>query len=185
VVSKNGMWPLFATVPGGGMLISWIDFSASASGGDLVWIKPSIKGSLLGNNLYRGGFTNGVVAVVSPLSPPGVGKRILRLGGASLGRASTYDSILDATGTTNTFVSGTTNLVLSYDIVLDAAGKAAPTNGITFAVTPATGVFTGTVPNPIAGKSAIPIAGVLLHDGSGEGFFSGSSESGQVTLQQP
>ncbi|MFO1487036.1 MAG: hypothetical protein U1F65_01025 [Verrucomicrobiota bacterium] len=155
-ISKNGVWPLFAPVSGGGLVISWIDYNATTPGGELAWIKPAIKGS----GLYTKGFTNGVTSVLSPCSAVVAGPRVLKLSGGGLSDA------------------------LSFDIALDAGGKAA-TNGVTLAVTPGTGKFTGKVPNPTAGKPALSVSGVLTSGGPGEGFFSGSTESGQVTLQQP
>ena len=154
-VSKTGVWPLFVPLPGGGEVISWIELSAGSPGGDFAWIKPSAK-----SGVYSGGFTNGVAAVVAPSVPMTAGLRSLKLSGAGLSQP------------------------LSYSIMIDAQGKAAA-NGVSLTVTPATGVFTGKVPNPTAGKPAIPINGVLQNGVAGEGFFLGTSESGKVTLQQP
>ena len=155
VISKTGVWPLFVPQGAGGMVISWIEFSSGAPGGDFAWIKPSAK-----SGLYSGGFTNGVTASLALNSPVTAGPRTLSLSGAGLGHT------------------------MSYSIVIDDKGKASA-NGVSLAVTSATGAFTGKVPNPVTGKPAIPISGVLQNGGAGEGFFLGATESGQVTLQQP
>lgn len=154
-VSKTGAWPLFVPLPGNGIVISWIELSVVDAGGDFAWIKPAAK-----SGLYPGGFTNGVTAAVglNPLMTSG--PRSLTLSGAGLSQP------------------------LSFPIVIDAKGNAS-VNGVSLAVTPTTGAFTGKVPNPVTGKPAIAINGVLQNGGGGEGFFLGTSESGKVTLEQP
>jgi hypothetical protein len=169
-LSSTGSWPLFAPLYGGqGLVLSWIGIGANAAepiSGDLFWIKPSRAKA----KYYPGGFAFTTTASGSVYAPPGKGANALTftdgsllLTGGGLGQSIT-----------NLFSLGPKNKVV----------KGSATNNLTLAFTPSTGLFQGTVQNPLQPKSkAIPFSGVVLQNqNSGSGFFTGTNQTGTVSL---
>ena len=73
-VSKDGLWPLYRSIyGGGGAVISWMQFNtnlpASDLSGQFIWIKPAG----LSTKSFPAGFTNSVEAVGSAFTPATAG----------------------------------------------------------------------------------------------------------------
>jgi hypothetical protein len=162
-LSQDGFWPLYAApYKGGGVVIGWMQFSNAASdgfNGQCVWTKPS------GAAPYAGGLTNAVTILGSnykapPLAFRSFGDSQVVFNGGGL------DSAL-----TNTVTWGLNNKVVNHG-----------PSKLSLSVTPATGLFKGTVVDPVSGKS-VPFQGVLYEKGNvGLGFFPGGEQSGAVSF---
>jgi len=159
--SASGIWPLYAPINGGGCVISWVQLTATPAGtngavsGDLVWFKPSARGTAY----YPAGFTNEVSISGSAYQAPVSGIHSLSLSGAGLAQPLTWTIQFNAG-------SKVTNL---------------STNKLNFLLTPMTGAFTASAPVPGSAKT-ITFQGVLLDGGTGAGYFLGPNQSGPVNL---
>jgi hypothetical protein len=166
-VSKQGIWPLYASLySGGGAALSWIQFASQADSdlaGQLVWVKPS--GAT--GKYYPSGFVSQVTATGSKYTPPAVGTRSLRM----------------LTGTLS-LNGGGLSQPLSFPISIDANNKvtSASTNKLTLSIVPSSGLFRGSTINPDTRK-LFNFQGALLEKANiGAGFFLGTNQSGQVFL---
>jgi len=104
-----------------------------------------------------------------PYHPPRARNRVLDLNNGD-GQVLLYGT--DVSGTlTNNFSLDANNRVTNLGA-----------NQLKLTITPATGLFHGTVANPTTGK-ALPFQGALFEDwNSGFGYFLGPSQGGQVYL---
>ena len=160
-LSKQGIWPLYATLYGGsGSILSWIQFTSqpdSDLGGQLIWLKP--RGMATAS--YRSGFTNEVEAVGSVYT--------------HLSRARSLDLIFSGGGLLAPFTNS-----LSLNSNSRVAGL--HSNGLTLNITTSSGLFRGSALNPDTGK-ALPFQGILFEKlNSGAGFFMNNNQSGEIYL---
>jgi hypothetical protein len=148
------------------VLWGWLGFTnASDVGGSVVWIKHAIKGQS-----FLAGFTLTTGAVGLRYFPPGRGTNVLGL--------------TVSTNLTLTLTGGGLARALTNQIALAANDTVKPLSNpkLSVSFTPATGAFTGSVPNPPASK-AISFKGVVFQgQGVGAGYFLGASGSGEVRL---
>src|SRR5258706_453693 len=163
-ISKQGFWPLYASLSGGkGLAISWVKFASDSQSdlsGQLVWLKPAAA-----TKYYPGGFTNTLAMSGSAYHAPTAGTRVLNLSQGTV--------VLSGGGlsqpVTNTFTLGLNNKIGS------TSGKS-----LNVTVTPATGLFRGTMLNPASGR-LVPIQGALSRKANvGMGYFLGDATSGEV-----
>jgi hypothetical protein len=167
-ISRDGEWPLFASLYAGkGLLIGWINFDSSQTNTDLNGVVSWIKLPQAGGKNYLAGFdfSDGIEAVGSlyrftngvPLVNWTDGQIILQGGNLT-------DSITNGLSISpNNAISGTNNLKLSF--------------------TTTTGLFQGSVINPATGKP-IAVKGALLQKQNiGYGYFLGTNQTGGVTLE--
>ncbi len=165
-LSKNGEWPLYVPLAGGGLLMSWVTLSSSASAdllGDTAWVKPAVAGS----KYYAGGFSFSTVLSGSRYSVPGAGTNVLGLLEAAV-----------------LFSGGNLSAPLSRDLVLDPAGKITNLKSADFTLVFAksTGLFSGRVAVPGA-RTPIAFKGAVLQkQKSGAGYFLGTNQSGSVRI---
>lgn len=165
-VSKDGQWPLFASLYAKqGLLIGWLTFDTNQPDSDVTGLVSWIKLPQPNAKLYRDGFDlDGIEAVGSLYQPVTAvpllswtdGQIVLENGGLS-------QSITNALSISNNKVSGTNKLSLAF--------------------TTATGLFHGSVIDPSTSKP-IPVNGALLQkQDAGFGYFIGTSQSGRVRLE--
>ena len=162
IVTPDGGWPFYASLySANGSILGWLDFSDPASDitGPVSWFKLAQPGKFYPagftnqNNVIgsRYKFTNGVPVL-------GFGSGEVRLANGNL-----------AGGVTNQISLSTANKVSNQS-----------SNALTVTITTASGLFKGTVVDPVTRKS-IAINGVVLQkQGYGAGVFLGTNQTGQV-----
>jgi hypothetical protein len=167
-VSKNGLWPLYASLYlGNGSLLSWLAFTNQAGSdlnGSLSWIRSSNPKA----HYYPGGFTNdfNINAVGSAYLPP-VRTNILDLAAAQLefsggDLANSFTNFLTL-GLNSTVKSGSNHLAMTF--VLSA------------------GTYYGTVKDPSSGKTW-PFRGAVLQKmNAGYGYLLGTNQSSSVVFE--
>lgn len=169
-ISQDGMWPLyFPLYRGKGSILSWVSFinrPTSNLEGNLNWIKT---GAALGK-FYPAGFSNEVALVGSRYATPASGRRILNITNAIV---SLNDGNLDA--------PFTTSATLSTRNVLTAAS--APTNQLRFRFSLSSGSFSGSFTHPSDNKKSTIRGVVLQRAKEARGFFTGTNQTGGVTIQ--
>ena len=165
-LSKQGLWPLYSPLyGGGGAVVSWIEFANqpdSDLGGPLIWIKPAGA-----HKYYPQGFTNELMSTGSSYRAPASGARALNMTEGSL--------VLSGGGLAQPLVSGLT---------LGANNRVTPAAGskLMLSLSPTTGLFKGSAFNPDTGKT-IPFQGVLFKKANiGIGYFLGADQSGEIYL---
>ena len=165
-VSKYGQWPVYVTLYGNqGSMVSWLAFSNTASGdlsGDVAWVKPPSSAKY-----YPAGFAYETTAAGSIYNPPQVGLPALSLADAELvlSGGSPLENISKPLALTQNQVS-----ILSDKLRLT--------------LTPSTGLFRGSVTDPLGAKP-LQFAGVVLQKQAlGAGYFLGAAQSGRVLLKQ-
>ncbi|HEX3717732.1 MAG TPA: peptidylprolyl isomerase [Verrucomicrobiae bacterium] len=167
-VSKDGIWPIYAPLyGGGGMILGWetnvIGTTPGSAGsvGTLVWIKPKIKGTYYTNAL-------GILA-------------------SSTG--TNYITPVNGSQYQVVFEGGTINPSLD-NILTVKAGQFVPAAGAPDKLKislSAAGVITGTIYNP-ADKKTLPIRGSFINPSvGGSGFVldtDGGADQFQILLAQ-
>lgn len=161
-LSGAGAWPLYAAAyKNSGVAIGWVQFSGAATNGfdgQCAWTKPAGAGAP-----YNDGVTNAITVQGSAYQAPkaaAIGNWQIVFSGGDL-----------SSSITNSVKWGLNNKV----------ANGGP-NPLSLSFTPATGLFKGTVVDPVTGHS-VPFQGVLLEKSNvGLGFFPGSNQSGGVTL---
>jgi trypsin-like peptidase len=165
-ISSNGEWPLYVSLYGGrGFLFGWISFGSDSNsvGGSVTWVKQQTTKS----KFYKSGFTLASGLTGSPYVRPVPGGSILSLsdGTAAFQGGDLSDSI------TNDFSLSFNNRVLNF-------GGARMT--LTFSA--GTGLFSGRLTDPSSFRQ-FPFRGVVLQNqNDGVGYFTGTSQTGEVTI---
>lgn len=165
-VSEQGLWPLMASLyGGGGMAIGWMQLNTNDLNGKFIWLK---NGGLAGKytNTYAAGITNSVWVDGSPyVAPAGTG-RVLNLTNAAVN--------LSGGGLTNAFAEG---------FALGANRRVATKdNHLRLRFTTSSGLFSGSAVNPETGGT-ISFQGVVNQKAiNGAGWFMGKQENGRVFL---
>jgi hypothetical protein len=170
VVSADGVWPLYVPLySGNGSIWSWnrfingaITFATNAS-----WINTTNPAK---TGLYRAGFTNEALSVISSAYDP-TNKPLLALTDGQV--------VLDG-GNVPTITNQIT-LASNNTITLTAAAE--NTNKLTLTINNSTGVIHGTFANPSDPRQTVNINGVLLqNETNATGYFMGSNQSGTFLL---
>ncbi|MGA2221565.1 MAG: NHL repeat-containing protein [Verrucomicrobiia bacterium] len=170
-ISKYGTGPLYVLLYGNkGSCVGWLNITNNAIESTVDWFKPPVPA----NHFYPAGFTNNVVTLLgSKYVAPAKGSPMLSLtnttgtvmltlGGGNLG-AVLSNSVMVATDNTVTILPGNvTKLTL----------KLAPKNG----------TFSGSFLPP-GTRKAVKFQGAALQlQDFGAGFFTGTNETGYVTI---
>ncbi len=166
-ISREGVWPLYASLYGGsGSVIAWVKFDAQADsdlGGSLIWTKPAGSSA----KYYPAGFTNKVWATGARHVTPASGARLIDL--------SKGNFIFSGGGLSRPFTNGVT-------LASNNKMSGAPPGKVTASLTTSTGLFKGKTVNPETGLS-VNFQGALFEKANiGVGFFLGANQSGQVYL---
>ncbi len=160
-LSRQGIWPLYASLYGGtGVALSWIQFDRAREASDLegqfIWIKPNLALA----KYYPSGFTNDVAAVGSRYTRPASGSRELIFDGGGLSQPFTNAITLGPSGRLTSFTGPRLSL----------------------SITASSGLFKGSTLNPDSGLPLL-FQGALFEKGnSGAGFFLVPERSGRVYL---
>jgi hypothetical protein len=162
-VSKNGLWPFFATPYGKlGSIIGWftndVANPANPPLGDLAWLRLTNNSS----KIYPPGFLEDVATTNSFYS------------------ASNGAPIFTWTSGQVVLMGGNLSQAITNPFTIGPNNKVFGSNGMTLTLTATTGAFKGTVKN---GAKSIAISGVA-HQGldAGFGVFAGTNETGSVIL---
>ena len=166
-VSKNGDWPFYVPLYGNlGSILGWLSFvngSTNDLRGDVVWFKPNLATV----KFYPAGFNFTTTASGFKYHPPAPGTAALNF----------TNGIVALTG--GDLAGSITNL-----IAIDTKNHVTnlSSNRLTVVFKSTTGTFTGrvTVPNT---TQSLPFSGVLLQTlGIGQGYFLGTTQSGQALI---
>ena len=167
-LSKNGMWPFYASLyVGQGSVLSWLTFANHASddlSGTMSWIKLPVATA----RYYPGGFTTEVVASGSTFVKP----------------ASPNDLVLNLPNAVVHFSGGNLNPDFANNIALGASSKVTneSANKLSMAFSTSTGLYKGTVVDPTTG-STMPFAGAVFQKTDlGYGSLMGASQSSSVVV---
>jgi hypothetical protein len=167
-LSKNGVWPLYASLyVGQGSVLSWITFADHASddlSGTLSWIKLPVMTS----RYYPSGFTTEVMASGSTFVKP----------------VSTGDLIINVPSGVVDFSGGNLSSDFSNNISLGLSSKVTnlSDNKLTMAFSTSTGLYKGTVVDPTSGAT-LPFAGAVFQKTElGYGSLMGANQSSSVIV---
>jgi hypothetical protein len=167
-LSKNGVWPLYASLYlGQGSVLSWMTFANHASddlSGALSWIKLPV----ITARYYPGGFSAEVMASGSKFVKP----------------LLTTDLILNLPNAVVDFSGGNLSSDFSNDISLGLSSKVTnlSSNKLTMAFTTSTGLYKGTVVDPSSGLT-LPFAGAVFQKTQlGYGSLMGANQSSSVVV---
>jgi hypothetical protein len=166
-ISEDGQWPFYFTLPGGGSVLGWINFSnqpASTLGGALSWIRPAGPSP----KVYTAGFTNATSAIGSRYSVAGGNPALTLDDGEAV--LSDFPVSTNLTGAVS----------ISDNNALQVAAGA---EDLTLTLTASTGLITGTFHFPVTGK-VTPVRGVVLQQqAQAQGYWLDSSQSGPFLIQ--
>jgi len=166
-VSKNGDWPFYVPLYGNlGSILGWLSVVSGPTNdlrGDVVWLKPNLATA----KFYPAGFNFTTTASGFKYHPPAPGTAVLNF----------TNGIVALTG--GDLAGSITNL-----IAIDTKNHVTnlSSNRLTVVFKSTTGTFTGrvTVPNT---TQSLPFSGVLLQTlGIGQGYFLGTTQSGQALI---
>jgi hypothetical protein len=170
-LSKQGDWPFFGRLyGGGGSALGWLEFAEQAGediAGAIVWTKPA----LATGKLYTNGFVLPAQASGSRYTPPTSSTNLLL--SFSLGAAAFSGANIDPSFT-NAVRIDPGNKIVNLD---------SSRNKLTSTIVLPSGKFSGTVTVPGTTRS-LPFNGALHVKGNyGGGFLLGTNESGRVLLE--
>jgi len=167
-ISKDGDWPLFASLYAGkGLLIGWINFDSTQPETDLSGVVNWIKLQQAGGKNYLAGFdfSDGIDAI---------GSRYKFTNGVPLVNWTDGQIILEGGNLTDSITNG---LSIAPNNIISG------TNSLKLTFTTTTGLFQGSVLNPATLKP-IAVKGALLQKQNiGYGYFLGTNQTGGVTLE--
>src|ERR1051326_88286 len=165
-VSKDGQWPLFASLYAKqGLLIGWLTFDTNQPNSDLGGLVSWIKQPQDNAKFYADGFDlDGIEAV---------GSSYHFTNGVPLVSWTDGQIILENGNLSQSIING-----LSI-----ANNKITATNKLSLAFTTVTGLFHGSVINPDTGKPITVNGALLQKQDSGFGYFLGTNQTGRVTLE--
>jgi len=167
-ISKNGNWPLYASLYNGrGILIGWLHFGddgANDLAGMLRWIKPSIPGS----QMFPAGFDVNSSAIGSHYNAPIGGGNVLQItaGEVILSGGDLPDSV-------NPVTFGPNSRLVNNG-----------TNSLRMIFVPASGLFNGTFRESGTGIVSPLKGAVLQRQNIGSGYAPASGQSGRRVLFQ-
>lgn len=168
MVSKGGQWPVYAPLyRGQGSIYGWMLLNGSADedlSGDVTWIRPEMPWTWY----YPDGFAIIVSSWGSRYVRPPRGTAVLDLPLASID----FNGGNVPWGITNSITIDSNNRVTNLSA-----------NGLRLTFSPANGVFSGRVMDPIT-WDWLPFGGVVLQRfAMGAGYFSDGRLTGEVWLQ--
>jgi sugar lactone lactonase YvrE len=169
-ISKYGTAPLYSLLYGNkGACVGWLSFTSNAIESTVNWFKPAVTTS----HFYPPVFTTNTLLLGSQYVAPAKGRPMLSLtnttgnvmltlGGGNLG-AVLSNAVTVATNNTVTILSGTVS-------------------NLTLKLAPTTGTFSGSFRQPVTHKVVDFKGAVLQLQDFGAGFFTGTNETGYVTI---
>jgi hypothetical protein len=163
-ISADGQWPIFASLYGSrGQILGWVQFRDTAQSdlfGNLAWNKPPIAGA----TSYAAGF--GLTPVVE-------GSHFI-VGTAKAPLLDFSTGVLTLTG------GGLPASITNY-FTVSPGERLLASNRLTLSFSAASGLFTGTAPDPLVGHVPLSFRGMfLIKQNYGSGHFINSELSGAV-----
>jgi hypothetical protein len=157
-LAADGQWPFYASLYGGrGSVLGWMDFDTNGGiGGQVAWFRLPQGQS----KFYPAGFTNNIMALGSVYH--------------SAGTASALTFTEGQLVMTNGDLTG--SLTNEIEFVPGAPASAPYLQKLT--VQTSSGIFKGSVTNPVTGRRVAVNGVVLQNQNFGAGCFLGQSESG-------
>jgi hypothetical protein len=161
ILSAQGQWPLYASpYSGNGLILGWITLTnelANDIDGLVTWIKLAQA-----SKLYPGGFTNQTEVI------------------GSLYLFTNNVPVLNFSTGQVSLVNGNLAADITNQVVLETNNKVTGTNKLSLTLTSSSGLFKGSVPDPVTGKT-ISFNGVVLQKQDfGSGFFLGTNQTGRI-----
>ena len=169
-LSKDGLWPLYASLyTGKGVVLGWLMFT-NGSDADLSGRVSWIKQPLAPGRFYPNGFTSESLAVGSTYHPPN----------------SATSGIVTFTNGVVALRGGDITASFSNHVRIGANSRVTNlgTNRLTLTFYLRTGLWTGAVIDPASGRRLTMNGAVMQRSDAGIGFFLGLTASGQVLLRQ-
>ncbi len=167
-ISEAGLWPVYFSLDAGkGLLLSWQAFRAGADSdfdGWMAWIKPTNSAA----RFYPGGFDFERSLSGQAYVPPSGTNTVLN-----------YTSYIQLA-----FGGGNLSENFADAIALGASSRVSnlSSNKLMVKFTPATGLFAGSVTDPVANKSWNFGGAILQKDNIGYGFLAGTNLNSVVVL---
>lgn len=164
-LSKNGEWPLFASLyKGKGSLISWVTFTDQPDSdltGLFNWLKQSQPAKS-----YASGITNEATLTGSRFTP------------------NSTNNILSVSNALLSFVGGNLAEDFTNAIAIDPKNKVSnlASNKLSLKLNKANGTFSGSVTPPAGGKAISFRGAILQQQTNGAGFLLGTNRSSRVEL---
>jgi len=166
IVSGFGQWPLYASLYSGkGLILGWLTFANKPGddvNGQVSWIKQPQPTTAF----YPGGFTNEMEVV-----------------GSRYHQFTNHVAALDFSAGNLWLADGnlpynfTNRIVLGTNNVATGTG----TNKLKLAISASSGLFNGSVANPVTKKKRILFKGAVFQKQNfGSGYFLGTNQSGRV-----
>ena len=173
VVSGSGMWPVYIPLYlKQGSLVGFVTFTnivgVSDLDGTLTWFKPVVPSS----KLYPNGFTTQITLLGSTYTAPPLGTPAL-----SVSNAPCNLLVTSGAGDLVSFLSNSLTLNTNNKITLCV------TNGFKLTLTARTGLFSGSFVNPATSKPTTFKGALLQKQNDGAGLFSGTDQTGFVTVE--
>jgi hypothetical protein len=167
MVCENGQWPLYLKLYSGkGSMLGWLTFAATETNditGDVSWIRPVISNTVF----YAPGFTNVLAAEGSSYAN---GMPLLNL---------STDQVCHVLFTNGNPVA---NFVNDVRFVSNKVINLSP-NKLSMTITNTSGIFSGTVTNPVDGRKITYKGALLQKRNAGRGAFAGTNETGRVLFE--
>jgi hypothetical protein len=165
-ISADGQWPLYASLYAGrGQVLAWVNFANLAQSdfsGELSWIKLPVAFT----RNYPGGF--GVSSAIQ---------------GSRFVPGTIQAPVLNFTNGLITLTGANLPATVTDGFTVEAGERTVGTDHVILNFSSATGLFTGDVPNPIAGQPPLFFRGIFLTKPNyGAGFFISGNLSGPVSL---
>jgi hypothetical protein len=173
VLSADGAWPLYVPLySGNGSLWSWncfingaITFATNAN-----WINATNPAR---NALYRAGFTNEAVSVISSAYNPDSEPLLALTDGQVILDGGNVPAI-------------TNQITLASNDAITLSAAAENTNKLALTINKSTGIIRGTFANPSDPNQTVKVNGVLLqNETNAAGYFLGTNQSGAFMLSPP
>jgi hypothetical protein len=166
-IAQDGMWPVYVSpYSGKGVITSWQLFRPQSDtdfDGNLVWIKMADATA----RFYPAGFNYQRNVFGMTYIPPAGTNTVLKFSTADV-----------------PFTGGDLPLTFANHIQLNPGNKVInlSSNKFSMSFSPSTGIFTGTVTDPVMKRSWFFSGAVLQKDNAGYGFLTGTNEASEVAL---
>jgi hypothetical protein len=177
-VAQDGSCPLYASLYGGkGVILGWLEFQLAPDDPNLTlqgavnWVKLPVE-----DKYYTNGFASAPNIYVELYLPPKVGTN-------NYGWPGEY-FVIDQ-GFFGSSLPDETDVALTFDSAKNTFSVTNNTNKVAIALTPGTGLLTGSFVDPTDSKTAYSYVGVDI-DGYGYGFYMGTNkETGPIFIGIP
>jgi hypothetical protein len=165
-ISQDGQWPFYSSLYGGkGQILGWVEFTNAAQSdlsGNLGWTRLPMTQA----RVYADGFDFAPV-----------------LEGSHFTAGTAKAPVLDFSNGVLILTGGGISAWLTNYFTIRSNERMTSSNRMALDFSASSGVFRGTVPNPLAGHAALIFSGVFLSkENYGAGYFIDSDLSGAAYI---